>query len=290
MSPARWRAETVALVHDTRRLLVGRDLGAAAATLTYYSGIAIVPWLLLGLWSISWWYGADGAEERLLQLQVLVPPDMGGREPFALLIAAGTHLGLVGALVSLFPASFYGEGLRRAGLALAPQPDHFTGWRGRALVMAPVVLLPTLTWAVFASGSQLTSLTPEGGGGGPLDLVVRIYLTLNVVWVVISLPLTWAFRFVVPGRPRWWVATAGGFTTGAFLAGFLQGFLLFLSIPIDVGIPFGGLTVVGGVVAVGLWLWVLHAVLLVGWVATSALERRVADTRHTEWGAPVSTP
>ena len=52
----------------------------------------------------------------------------------------------------------------------------------------------------------------------------------------------------------------------------LQGFVLFLSLPLDLGAPFGGLDVVGGVVAIGLWLFALHVVLIVGWLATEALD------------------
>ena len=55
----------------------------------------------------------------------------------------------------------------------------------------------------------------------------------------------------------------GALFTAACLSGFLQGFVLFLALPLDLGAPFGGLAVVGGVVAVGLWLFLLHLVVLV---------------------------
>ncbi len=42
-----------------------------------------------------------------------------------------------------------------------------------------------------------------------------------------------------------------GFGTGAFLSGFLQGFVLFLAIPVEWSLPFGGLPIFGAV-AVGL--------------------------------------
>ena len=71
------------------------------------------------------------------------------------------------------------------------------------------------------------------------------YLSLNVVWVVTWLPLTWLFRVVAPGRPAWRAAFGGAVVTGAFVSGFLQGFLLFLALPVDLGRPFGGLYVVG---------------------------------------------
>ena len=59
--------------------------------------------------------------------------------------------------------------------------------------------------------------------------------------------------------------------------------MLFLALPLDLGAPFGGLTVVGGVVAVGFWLFLLHFVLLAGWLATQALDERVRR------GAPTLT-
>ena len=267
--------EARALVRGTRDLLSGRDLSSAAATLTYFSAIAVVPWLLLGLWSTTWTRGVADAEARLLDLRVLVPPQMGARAPYDALVEAGTHLGAVGALIVLLPASFYGEGIRRACLALRPSTDHFTGWRARLAVMALLLPLPAVAWAVLAVADRLAPLSPDGGGGGAGALVVRVLAGFTVVWLGSSVLLTWAFRVIAPGRPRWAVAALGGLATGSFLAGFLHGFQLFLAIPVDVGIPYGGLGYVGGVVAVGLWLYVLHTVVLLGWTVTSALDQQV---------------
>jgi membrane protein len=102
--------------------------------------------------------------------------------------------------------------------------------------------------------------------------------------------LTWVFRFVTPSGPRWTAATIGALTTASFLAGFLQGFALFLSLPIDVGIPYAGIDVVGGVVAVGLWLWVLHMVFLVGWSVTRSLDSRIGRPRTGSPTEAVMTP
>lgn len=273
--PARARDEVRGLASGTGRLLAGRDLSGAAATATYFSGIAVVAWLLLAVWTQTWVGGTDGAERRLLELRVLVPPDMGGRPSYDVLVHAGTHLGWVGALVVLFPASFYGEGLRRAGLLLAPQPDRFTGWRARLLVLAAVPAIPLLAWVFVATGELLVPLSPEGGGGGLGDRLLRILVGFVVLWWVLGALLVWVFLAVMPQRPRTWVAVVGGLGTGSFLAGFLHGFQLFLALPVDVGVPYGGLGVVGGVVAVGLWLYVLHVFVLLGWTVTRALEERV---------------
>lgn len=275
-SPRRPGTEVRTLALGTRRLLAGRDLSAAAATLTYFSAISLVPWLLLALWSTTWTRGVADAEARLLDLLVLVPPQMGARPSYDVLVDAGTHLGVVGALIVLLPASFYGEGIRRACLAMRPAPDRFTGWRARLLVMALLPAVPVLTAAVLAVGDRLAPLAPDGGGGGTGDLLLRIVAGFTVLWLALSVVLTWVFRAVAPGRPRWTVAAVGALATGSCLAGFLHGFQLFLSIPVDVGIPYGGLGYVGGVVAVGLWLYVLHVMVLLGWVVTQALEEQVA--------------
>jgi membrane protein len=88
-------------------------------------------------------------------------------------------------------------------------------------------------------------------------------------------PLIWVFRVVAAERLRWSAVAVGALFTAACLSGFLQGFVLFLALPIDLGAPFGGLTVVGGVVAVGFWLFLLHLVLLAGWLGTQALDERI---------------
>lgn len=275
------RRESVLLARAVAERLRGRDLAAAAATLTFFSGIALVAWLLLAVWTMTWWWGPDAAEQRLLALQVLVPDDMGGRGPYVELVRAGTAMGLLAAVVLLFPASFYGEGLRRAALALRPKPrtnpDRFTGWRARAGLLPVALALPVLAWGWFSVGELLVPWSPEGGGPGAWHLFLRVAVGFHATWLVLSALLAWAFAVVVPRSPRPRVAVVGGLVVGAVLAGFLHGFQSFLAIPIDVGLPYAGLGVVGGVVAVGLWLYVVHVVLLVGWTAVSAVDDRLRE-------------
>ena len=82
---------------------------------------------------------------------------------------------------------------------------------------------------------------------------------------------------------RWPALVCGALFTAACVSGFLQGFVLFLTLPLDLGAPFGGLDVVGGVVAIGFWLFLLHLVVLAGWLLTGSLdellERRRAAAR-----------
>ncbi|EON32206.1 putative glycosyl transferase [Gordonia terrae C-6] len=266
-----------ALVADVRTTLGRGDLAAAAATLTYFAAIAVVPWALLGIWSTTWLRGPSAAES-LSELRVLIPPAMGGRGVFDEAVVIGTGLSLMSAVVLLFPASFYGEGLRRACMTLYPRDDRFTGWRSRIWVLGLVVVVPPLAFVVVGVAGTLTTLAPDGGGTGGLgDLVVRIAVEFIVVWLTVAVALTWVYWRVTPGEPTLGVAAVTALGTASFIAGFFQGFLLFLSLPIDVGIPYGGLRVIGGVVAVGLWLYVAHVIVIVGWAVGQAISKQRRD-------------
>lgn len=254
------------------RTIARRDVSVSAAELTYFAGIAMVPWLLLACWSTTWFGGSAEAEARLLDLAALVPPDMGAREPFRDLVTAGAGLGLVGALVTVLPASFYGEGIRRGCLSLLPAHDRLTGWRARLAMLPLMVLVAPLSIAVAHLAAAPLDLASRDGLGAH---VLRVVVEFTITWLALTLPLIWIFRHVAPGHLHRSSAAIGALATASFLAGFLQGFLLFLAIPIDLGVPFGGLDLVGGVVAVAFWLFLLHLVLLVGWVVTVELDQRL---------------
>jgi membrane protein len=262
-------------VRSAMRTIGRRDVNVAAAQLTYFGAIAIVPWLLIACWSTTWFLGTATAEARLLDLQALVPPDMGARGPFRDLVRAGAELGIVGALVTLLPATFYGEGIRRGCLSLLPTRDTFTGWRARLSMLPLLVVAPLLAIAAVQLSSGIVDLA---GRDGLWPHLARIVISFTITWLVLTVPLTWVYRQVAPRHLPWTSAFLGALATASFLAGFLQGFLLFLAIPIDVGVPFGGLDVVGGVVAAGFWLFLLHLVLLVGWVVTVEADDRLRTT------------
>ena len=112
--------------------------------------------------------------------------------------------------------------------------------------------------------------------GGALATAGRVAVGFYAVLAALTVPLAWGFRVVGGGRVRRTALWVGAAFTAACLSGFLQGFVLFLALPLDLGAPFGGLAVVGGVVAVGLWLFVLHLVVLVGWLLTQSLDELLA--------------
>ena len=113
-----------------------------------------------------------------------------------------------------------------------------------------------------------------------------VILSFFACWIVLTPVVIWVYRYVAPGRPEWLATVLVGSFTAANLSGFLHGFVLFCSLPLDLGVPFGGFTEIGGMVAVGLWLYLFHTILLAGYAATrsaSAYQRaRRARPRDPE--------
>lgn len=276
----RWRSETRGLLRSVRRGLRGRDLSLIAAGLTFYAGISVVPLLLLALGLTSLLTSPGTVRGYLDQLGEVLPDQLGAPDALAALAEAGTTLTWLGGLLALLPMTFWGEGLRRALLRFTGQEDSFTGWRGRLAVVPLLVVAPFLLLVVLMVVPVLADLQQHGFWGRVGSVAVGFYTVL----FALAVPLVWGFRVVAPGMLRWRAIVVGAFFTAASLSGFLQGFVLFLRLPFSLGAPFGGLDVVGGVVAIGLWLFVLHLVVVAGWLLTQALDERLAR------GAPPARP
>jgi membrane protein len=168
--------------------------------------------------------------------------------------------------------SLYGEGLRRALLRFGDRRESLTSWRGRLLAMPLLLLTPLLLYPLLLAAGAMADLAEQGGAAATAG---RIAVGFYSVLAALVVPIMWGFR-VVAGVPlRWPALVTGALFTAACLSGFLQGFVLFLDLPLRLGAPFGGLTVVGGVVAIGFWLFLLHLVLLVCWLLTQALDERL---------------
>ncbi len=270
---ARLRAESRGLLAGARRLLRGRDLALIAAGLTFYSGIAIVPLVLVTVRLTALATSAEEVRALTARLAELLPTPLGAPEAVERLVAAGTRLDLLGFVLALVPLTFYGEGLRRALLRFSPRTENLTGWRGRALSLPLVVVSPLLLYPLLLAARFMADLAQEDGIG---PAVGRLAVGYYTVLFVLTVPLLWGYGVVSGGRHRWGALTSGALFTAACLSGFLQGFVVFLSLPLDLGAPFGGLVVVGAVVAVGLWLFLLHLVLLAGWLLTQSLDDRLA--------------
>ncbi len=272
---ARGRSEARFLLGSVRRGLHGRDLALITAGLTFYAGVSVVPLLLLAIGLTSLLTSPATVRGYLDTLGGVLPDELGAPDALAALAGAGTSLTWLGGLLALLPMTFYGEGLRRALLRFVAERETYTGWRGRLAVVPVLVVSPFLLYPVLLVIPVLSELQAGGFWAGLGGVALGFY---SVLFALVG-PLVWGFRFVAAGMLRWRAVLIGAFFTAASLAGFLQGFVLFLRLPLSIGAPFGGLEVVGGVVALGLWLFLLHLVVIAGWLLTQALDQRLARGR-----------
>ena len=266
-----------ALLSGARHRLEGRDLALIAAGLTFYAGIAVVPLLVLAFSFTAWLTSEERVRELGERLSDLLPPELGAPDAVARLVEAGVGLDPLHGLLALLPMSLYGEGLRRALLRFSHREEAMTAWRGRLAALPLLLVAPFLLYPLLLAAAAMADLAD---GGGAWATVGRGAVGFYAVLAALTLPLAWGFRVVGGDRVRWPALVCGALFTAACLSGFLQGFVLFLSLPLDLGAPFGGLTVVGGVVAVGFWLWLLHLVLLFCWLLTGSLDELLERRRE----------
>ncbi|OON31627.1 MULTISPECIES: YhjD/YihY/BrkB family envelope integrity protein [unclassified Micromonospora] len=270
------------IVSAAFRPVRGRDLSLHAAAITFYGAIAVVPVALLAIWTTGLVAGADRVRRLTSYAIETLPTDIGANRAVAALLEAGLGLTPALALASLLPASLYGEGLRRAFVSVAAPREPggaLVGWRGRLLLLPLLAPAPALLLSILLALPVTTHLVRQGGWRGALGVV----LSFLGVWLVLTPVLMWVFRVVGPASPDFLSTLAIGSFTAANLSGFLHGFVLFASLPLDLGVPFGGFDAIGGGVAVLLWLYLFHVIVLAGYSATLALSdwraRRASSTQ-----------
>ena len=269
----RWAEVGWVTLRALPQTLHGKDVALRAAAVTFYGGIAVVPGIVLGVWVVGFVIGADRVEALGDALADALPTAMGAPGAVTALVEAGTTLTSAAAFACLFPASLYGEGLRRAFASLTGARENWIGWRGRLLFLPAVLAAPLPLFVLLLAAPTVSGLFAAESGGRVLGVMVAFL----VDWILVSAALIWAYRIVAPARAGWPAVIIGSFAAGSFVAGFVQGFVLFLAIPVDLGVPFGGFDHVGAAVAVGLWLYLLHLIVLVGYAATLRFDQALDD-------------
>ncbi|WP_185934973.1 YhjD/YihY/BrkB family envelope integrity protein [Mycolicibacterium hodleri] len=250
-----------------RKTFPGSDLALWAAGATYFGVIGLVPLALASLWAVGALVGHDTVTAAMDAGVAGLPQGHGTPAALRKLTEVALSMSWLQALVVLFPASLYGEGLRRAFVQMSAANDTLTGWRGRAGLLGVAAVAPFLVLAVLVAAPYVGPLYAGNGW----SLVWGVVVAFHVVWVTVSTALVGVFGLIGPGRIAPRALVIGAFSTGAIVAGFLQGFVLFLAIPVEWSAPFGGLPIVGAVSALALWLFVLHILVLCGFRVTVVL-------------------
>lgn len=259
-----------ALGQDVAGRVRGHDLPLAAAGVTFYATVGLVPLLLLSLYLAGLLVG-EGTVRRLAEgLTMLLPDQLGAQEAARFLAQSGTSMSPLAALAALVPASLYGEGLVRAFDRFTDGTTRRRSLRGRLGSLVVVSMSPVLLLGGMGAASALTSAVGEGLPGRLLG----IYFAFLVGWLAITPVLAFAYRGLSPERPRTRALLWGAAGTGSFLSGTSLGFVLFLSLGLDLGGAYGGSLVLATAAASVGWLFLLHAIVLLGYVTTLSLQAR----------------
>ena len=249
----------------------GHDLALYAAGVTFYAAVGAVPLLLLSLFLAGLVVGQETVLMLASELAALLPMNLGAEDAARSLAEAGSELQPLAALAAFVPASLYGEGLVRAFDRLSVSGERGRrSLRGRVGSLVLVAVSPVLLLAGLAATSGLTRLLGTGTGARLLG----VYLAFLVGWLSISLLLALAYRGLAPERPGSRALAWGALGTGSMLSGTSLGYVLFLGIELPIGEAYGGAVPIAAAAVSGLWLYLLHMVVLVGYVTTLCLQTR----------------
>ncbi len=287
------------LVRDVARSTRGHDLALYAGGVTFFAAVGAVPLLLLAVFLAGQIVGQHTVRELCDQLARLLPAGMGARTAARALADSGSRLGPVSALAALVPASLYGEGLVRAFDRLSVRGDRgLRTLRGRLGSLVLVALSPVLLLAGLAATSGLSGGTL---GRGTAARLLGVYCAFLVGWLTISPLLALAYRGLAPERPCGRALAWGALGTGSIVSGTSLGWVLFMTLDLPLGRAYGGSTALAVAAVCGLWLYLLHILVLVGYVATLRLAARqghplgpvvertaVRTARHSDNGPAVA--
>lgn len=266
----------LSLARDVVRSIRGHDLALYAAGVTFYAAVGVVPLLLLAVFLAGQVAGDATVRDLCLRAADLLPSPLGARDAARAVADTGSRLSPAAAVAAFVPASLYGEGLVRAFDRLSVRGDRGRRTvRGRFGSLVLVALSPVLLLAGLAATSGLTRVL--GDGLGPR--LLGIYVAFLVGWLSISLLLALAYRGLAPERPGRRALAWGALGTGSVLSGTSLGWVLFLGLPLPLGRAYGGSLPLAAAAVSGLWLYLLHVIVLVGYVATLRLAARRGHPR-----------
>lgn len=244
-----------------------------AAGVTFYAAVAVVPLAVVCL-RLAGWLGGDGAVHAFARVVGVfapgpVPATAGDAVARAALRVPGPVL-----LASVLPASLYADGMRRALQRLAgpaAEGGLRQALRARLLALVGFGFVTVALLAVATIGAALTESLDRGTGA----LVLGVYLAFVGGWALATLALVLTYRLGSTSRPRPTALLVGAAATGSMVSGMTLGLVLLLRMPLSFGRAYGGFRTAGVVGTVAGWMWLMHAVVLVGFVLTGRLDERL---------------
>ncbi len=269
--PALERAEAALppRVRSLIRRIGNREIVLVASSLAFYGVVSALPLLMLSFAAVEAVAG-DEALETFADLAADTGPEGTGEflEP---LIAGGGGLTLATVLFTLWPATAYGGGLRRALMRWSAQSDLVPGLRGRVIALGLVLLLPALMLAGLPLMFTLSTLAGNGAAGMVVGWLAALVVGALLGTILASL----LYQAFTPDTLGWKDTASGAALAATTTAVFSMLFVIYLSIG-DTEERFGG-GATAVVVLIGLWLFITNILLLSGYQTVMELAEERED-------------
>ena len=251
--------------------IADRDVLLAASSLAFYGVVSALPLLMLAFAAVEFVAGGDTLASFADRAASSGPEGTGAfLEP---LVASGGTLTVATVLFTLWPATAYGGGLRRA---LTHSTDTgaeeaASGIRGRIGGVSLVLVLPVLVLAGIPMMFVLSTLAGEGLWGLVLGWSAALVAGGLVATVLVAL----LYQAFTPASLGWRDTISGAVISGYATAVFSLLFVIYLGLA-DIEERFGG-GATAVVVMIGLWLFVANIILLAGYQAVLELDEEGSE-------------
>lgn len=246
------------------RRFADSEILLSASSLAFYGLVSTLPLLLITFAVVEAVTGDDTIQRFADQVS---ESGIEGVGQFLDQVAeSGGSLTFATALFTIWPATAYGGGLRRALTRHSDRTEAAPGVRGRVIALGMVLVLPVLVLAGIPLMFFLTTLS----GDGFLATVLGWSLALLAGAVVATVVITAVYQTFTPGTLRMRQALGGAMLTAVLTGVFSLLFVLYLQIA-DTEDRFGGGTI-ALVVLIGIWLFVANILLLGGFETVLELE------------------
>lgn len=241
--------------------LADREVLLAASSLAFYGLVSIMPLLLLAFAAAGEVFGPESLERFRAGA-----PSRGANLFIGQLTRVSSSVTVVTVVFSLWPATAYGGGLRRAFREMSGEDEELSGLRGRGRGLLMVLVLPVIAIAGIPVTYLLTGLT----GDGALATGLGWLLAVAGGAAVGAGLLTGVYRVFAPVRLELRPTMAGAGLAAAAIAVLSLGFVVYLRYAATMD-RFGG-PVIGMVILLGVWMFASNIVLLAGYTAAQQLD------------------
>jgi membrane protein len=253
------------------RRFADRDILLSASSLAFYGLVSALPLLLIAFAFVEAVAGDDTL--RRFADRVAEQGPEGSGQFLDQLVDSGGSFGFATLLFSIWPATAYGGGLRRALSRHAADGESAAGLRGRLLGLSMVLVLPVVVLAGIPMMFLLSTLV----GDGAVEAALGWTLALVAGTLVATALTTALYHAFSPGSLGLRESLTGAALTAAVTAVFSLGFVIYLELG-DTEDRFGG-GVIAVVVLLGLWLFAANILLLAGYETVLELEDEAGDRR-----------